>query len=213
MKRAKKLSVIALTMVLSLSLATGTLANNGKGKGLDTAPGQSVNFSKGVTTEVIVTENVTSEVRISENTSVNSYTVPMSAKTISEEHNVIIDTYIEKHNTKDEYREVVVTATVITTNTSSWDETTTVTTTTRMETPVTIIETIETTILHQGAPGSNGKILSVTSIPTIKEIEGESTVTTTSETEVTKSAITTETITENSDIDEKRSGWKIGHSN
>lgn len=215
MKKVKKLSVLTLTLMISLSLATGVMASNGKGngKGLETAPGQSVNFSKGVTTEVVVTENVTEEVRVDVETSSNTTTEPMSSTSEKIVEEVITTT--EKHPTKNEYRDVVTTTTKKVTTTSSWEESTTVTTTTITETPVTITETIETTIQHQGAPGSNGKVLNKSSvvIDTKEEVLGATVVNETSEITVTKGEISTETNTQILDTKKELNGWRIGHNN
>lgn len=207
----KKLFTGILATTLILGAGTGVLAQ-GKGKGQETAPGQSENFSKGITTEVVVTENVTEEVRIDEETSTNSTTEPKSFSSVEIVEEVV--TTIEKHPTKNEYRDVITTTTKKITNTSIWDETTTVTTTKTTETPVTITETIETTIQHHGAPGSNGKVLSENSIVIGKnEVLGEPVIKETSETTVTKGETRTETTTEVLDTKTERSGWKIGHNN
>ncbi|WEG16939.1 hypothetical protein PQ478_20935 [Alkalihalophilus pseudofirmus] len=208
MKKAQKLSVAVLTLILSVSFTTGAMANNGNGngKGLETAPGQSENFSKGVTTEVIVTTNETKGVEVN---SIESAVTETKTDTDITEERVVIKSNTEKHPTKNEYRDVTVTATVRTVTTSTWDETTTTTTTT--ETPVTVIETIETTITHQGAPGSNGKVLSESSKSSEKRVEGEPIVTVATTT--TKGELETSTVTEQIDEKEDKSGWKIGHNN
>ncbi|RSD22314.1 hypothetical protein [Mesobacillus subterraneus] len=212
MKRAKKVSVTALSLVLSISFASGAMASNGKAKGLENAPGQSENFSKGITTEVLVTKNVTEEVRVDVETSTNSTTEPKSSSLVKIVEESV--TTVEKHPTKNEYRDVITITIKEVTTTSTWDETTTLTTTTTTETPVTITETIETTIQHRGAPGSNGKLLLSDSVVIGKdEVKGDPLVSETSETTVTEGEVTSQTTSKVIDTKVERSGWKIGHNN
>lgn len=173
MIKGKKFTVIALSLMLTTGFASSALANNGKGAGLAEAPGQSENFSKGVTTLVDVTEKVsydTIEETFSEITSVTS--TPYS-ETIVGEPVVTVKSYEEKHPQQDWYRIITETTTSIPTTTRVWEETTTVTTHSSYETIVTITETTTTTSTHRGAPGSNGKQLSEVSVIDVTSVAGE----------------------------------------
>ncbi|MCT8140012.1 hypothetical protein H1D32_21380 [Anaerobacillus sp. CMMVII] len=207
MKKAKKLSVVVLTLLLSLSLTTGALASNGKGKGLETAPGQSANFSNGITTLVTTSEIVTEDLRVDRETSEESST---ETKSSTSEELVVVDTKVEKefHPAQNWFRYVTTTTTQKTTIQSSWDETTTITTTTTTETPLTITETTETTITHRGAPGSNGKVLSETSLTTKDVVEGVMEVVDIQTSEkVTKGDTTTEVINVTLLTNESKGDW------
>lgn len=190
MRTSKKLSVIALSFMLSVGFATGAMASNGKGVGLETAPGQSVNFSKGITTIVTTTENVTEDVLVDVETSSDSSNETKTSTSVEEVVSDVIKT-TERHPVQNWYREVFTTTTDTITTTSSWNETTTVTTTTTTETPVTITETTVTTLSHRGAPGSNGKVISENSVTTNGEVLGDAIVNTEYDTTVSTGEVTT----------------------
>jgi len=185
----KRMVAIGLTMVMVLGMTSMTFANNGKGKGLATAPGQDPNFSKGITTVVTIDEKVTEGTLVDVDTSTEYFTEDKTDST-SEKKITLELTGREDHNQQPWYREIFTETTETTTATLTWDETTTVTTTTTTETPVTITDTTVTTVLHRGAPVSNGKVLSETGENTKSEVEGESVVKQEDESVVTVGEIT-----------------------
>lgn len=173
MIKGKKLTVIALSLMLTTGFASGAMASNGKGAGLADAPGQSENFSKGVTTLVDVTENVSYDTKEETDSAVTSVTSAPGTSSVDGAPSVSVKSYIEYHPQHDWYRNVTETTTSITTTVSSWEDTTTVTTHYFYETPVTITETTTTTSTHRGAPGSNGKQLSHESVTDVTSVDGE----------------------------------------
>lgn len=205
MKNARKWSMAGLALAVMLSLAPAAMA-----KGTETAPGQAVNFSKGITTLISFKDVVTNSERV--NTSVSTTSSTERKSSIVEELVTTTTTITEKHPQHDQYRDVVTTTTKKIITTTSWDETTNVTTTTTTVTPITTTQNVKTTLMHQGAPGSNGKVLSTVTenIGQAIDVEGESVVTTNVETEVIegeKSVSVSEVIiSENKET----SGWKIG---
>ncbi|QHJ70578.1 hypothetical protein [Planococcus halotolerans] len=207
MIKGKKFTVIALSLMLTTGFASSALANNGKGAGLAEAPGQSENFSKGITTLVDVAEKVsydTIEETFSEITSVTS--TPFS-ETIVGEPVVTVKSYEEKHPSKDWYKIVTETTTSIPTTTRVWEDTTTVTTHYSYETLVTITETTTTTSTHRGAPGSNGKHLSEVSVIDVTSVAGEKVLLGSEDTEVVTPGEVTETTTSSVSTKTLKSDW------
>lgn len=196
----KKILSIILVLVLVLSMSGMAFANNGKGKGLETAPGQDANFSKGITTIVttneVVSEDEIVDIETSSESSVEPKVDTKVEKVVTEELVKVYHQNAFKEDSKQPgwYRYDTVRTTVTDTTTSTWDEITTVTTTTTTVTSITTVETIEITLKHRGAPGSNGEVISetsrtISSIPT----KGEPEVTTETSTEVTSGEATTTT--------------------
>ncbi|WP_147433985.1 hypothetical protein [Planomicrobium sp. Y74] len=165
--------MIVLSLMLTTGFASGAMASNGKGVGLADAPGQSENFSKGVTTLVDVDEKVSYETIEETSSAVTSVTTKTVSESVDSEPIVIVNTYEEKHQKHDWYRTVTETTTSITTTVSTWEETATVTTHYFYETPVTFTETTTTTSTHRGAPGSNGKQLGEVSVTDTTSVAGE----------------------------------------
>lgn len=207
MIKGKKFTVIALSLMLTTGFASSALANNGKGGGLAHAPGQSENFSKGVTTNVDVTENVSYDTKEETDSAITSTTVTPGTSTVVGEPVVSVKTYEEKHPQQDWYRIVTETTTSVTTTVSTWEDTTTVTTHYVYEIPVTITETTTTTSTHRGAPGSNGKQLSEVSITDVNSVDGERVMVDSHEvTEVTKGNVT-ETDSASTETVVKKDEW------
>lgn len=208
MRKKLGVAVLATTLVFGGSSLSALAA--GKGKGLETAPGQSENFSKGISTELITTQNVTEDVIIDKQTATDSDTV--TKETITTKDYIVVEEKVENHPTKNESRIVKVKKYLTDTTTATWDETTTTFTTTTTTTPVTITETIETLITHQGAPGSNGKVLSEASTSKINEVKGEpvSEVSVTSETSKGEVSVSTKTTTNKTETE--TTGWAIGQN-
>lgn len=207
MIKGKKFTVIALSLMLTTGFASSALANNGKGAGLAEAPGQSENFSKGITTLVDVSEIVsydTIEETSSEITSVTS--TPFSESVVGEPV-VTVKTYEEKHPQQDWYRIVTETTTSIPTTTKEWEETTTVTTHYSYETLVTITETTTTTSTHRGAPGSNGKQFSDVSVVDVNSVAGEKVLVGSEDTEAVTTSEVTETISFTEKTEKKPGNW------
>lgn len=199
-------------MVLGISGIA--LANNGKGKGLETAPGQSENFSKGITT-VVAVEEVTVEsedidVQVSEDSTTETKSETTVTTNTTEEQVKVFHPNAHKQDSNQPgwYRYDTIVTTVTTTIISTWDETTTVTTTTTTVTPITTVEIIETTIQHRGAPGSNGEVISETS-QTISSVttEGEQVITTETSTVVTLGEVTTTSSSVTSSETIEGEGW------
>jgi hypothetical protein len=178
----KKLIALVLTTSLVLGLTTGAMA---------AAPGQAVNFSKGVTTVVTTNKEVNTVIEtgtiIHDPVSVNS--VPQSSVSTDVTHGTSVVT-IEKHPVQDWTREVTTVPVTTVTTTTSWNDVTYETITDRTETPVTTTITTTTTILHQGAPGSNGKLISSDSVVTTEVTRGQTVV-------VSSEVTNTETVKEN----------------
>ncbi len=168
MNKMKKMSIFTLTLIFSMSLATGALAGNGKAH----APGQSENFHKGITTEVTTSEDVYEKNLYDTDVSESKETVP---KVKTYEKDPVVTEIVEKeeHSSQDWYRLRTTTTTETTTVTETWNEVTTTKTTDFIETPVTITKTTVTTNEHRGAPGSSGKHLGETSETTVDKIKGE----------------------------------------
>mgnify|MGYP000875932529 CR=1 FL=1 len=196
----KKIVALVMITAIMLGMPSMTFANNGRGKGLATAPGQSENFSKGITTVVtlreVTIESEDIDIGTSEYSIVEAKFETTVVTNLSEEQ---VKVYHENaHNPGSNqagwYRYDTIKTTVITTTTLSWDETTTITETTTTVIPIITIETIETTLQHRGAPGSNGEVLGETS-RTISSVstEGKPVVTTETTTEVTIGEVTTTT--------------------
>jgi hypothetical protein len=168
MKKVKKMSIFALTLVLSMSLATGALASNGK----DSAPGQSENFHKGITTEVTTSEEVYDKT-IYDTEVTDDFEIVPKQKTYEKDPVVTEEVTREEHPSQDWYRYKTTTTTETTTVTETWNEEITTITTKFIETPVTVTKTTVITSEHRGAPGSNGKHLGETSEITIDKVKGE----------------------------------------
>jgi hypothetical protein len=168
MNKMKKMSIFTLTLIFSMSLATGALAGNGKAH----APGQSENFHKGITTEVTTSEDVHEKTLYDTEVSESKETVP---KVKTYEKDPVVTEIVEKeyHQQHDRYRYVTTTTTETTTVTETWNEVTTTKTTNFIETPMTITKTTVTTSEHRGAPGSSGKHLGETSETTVDKVKGE----------------------------------------
>lgn len=210
----KKVLAVVLVLVMVLGMSSMGFANNGKGKGLATAPGQAPNFSKGITTLVTANEVVTEDENVDVQTSTNS---PLETKS---ETNVTTETTEEQvkvyhenahkpgSNQEGWYRYDTIITTVTTTTTRTWDEITTITTTTTTVTPITTVETIETTIQHRGAPGSDGEVISETSRTLSSvSIEGDPVVTIETNTEVTKGEVATTTSSQTYSETIEGQGW------
>lgn len=200
MIKGKKFTVIALSLMLTTSFASGALANNGKGGGLADAPGQSENFSKGVTTVVDVTENVSHATREETSSAITSVTTTPVTESVAGEPVVTVRYYEEKHPAQDWTRIVKETTTSITTTVRTWDETTAVTTHSLYEVPVTITETTTTTSTHRGAPGSNGKQLSEIAVTDTQSVDGEWVLLSTKDDSVVTNGEVAETINTASEI-------------
>ncbi len=186
----KILVTISLILVLTLCFSTLAFASNGKGKGLATAPGQAPNFSKGITTLVTTDTNIIESEIVDVKKSEVEQTVPMISTDVRT--NVTERTVTVYHPTKNWYRIDTIISTQQVTTIRTWDETYTVVTTTRTVTPVSTPETIETTILHRGAPGSDGEVISKTSVTFLGTPSyGTPVVTPVSETFITIGEVTT----------------------
>ncbi len=187
----KKILASALTLTLLFSLSNIAMASTGKGNGLATAPGQSTTFSKGVTTIVTVTTN---DVHSTEtNTIVSEPIVATVSKSDSASVVTGMEVITENHNTHEWTRQLTKTET--TTTTTTWDEITSKTTTTLVNTPVTTTYTTVTTVMHQGAPGSNGKVISNNSITSISNVEyGTSVTSSTDHSETTTQNVNTTSV-------------------
>lgn len=207
MIRGKTLTAIALSAVLTTGFASGAMASNGKGAGLAEAPGQSENFSKGVTTLVDVSQKVSYDTKEESSSAVTSVTSTPQTDSVDSNPVITTNSYTEKHPVHNWYRNVTETTTSITTTVSAWDETTTVTTHYYYEIPVTITETTTTTSTHRGAPGSNGKQLSEVSVTDSTSVDGERVlVGTKDDPAVTKGDVTKTTSTATDTVTEK-SEW------
>lgn len=208
MKNVRRWSVVGLALAVFISLAPAALA-----KGLETAPGQAENFSKGITTITSFKDEVTYGEEV--NTSVSTQSSTENKSNESEELVITNATRTEKHPTKDLYRDVITTTTKKVTTTTSWDETTNVTTTTTTVTPITIMQKVKTTLMHRGAPGSNGKVLSevTENVGAATVVKGEPVVSTDEETEVIVGDKTVSTSEVVINIEEKTTGWAVGHYN
>lgn len=179
MKKMSKVLVSALCLVLVASSFSAALAN-GRGQGLTTAPGQAVNFSKGITTIITTSEEVTESVLENIVVEQSISTEQQSAIDVNEQIVSVVTDYI-KHQQYDtlghpHYRHVkertTTTKEVVTTE-LTWDETTTTSVTTVTGTPVTTTVTTTTTVMHQGAPGSNGKVISEVTETNSVDVFGE----------------------------------------
>ena len=207
MIKGKKLTVIALSLMLTTGFASGAMASNGKGAGLAQAPGQSENFSKGVTTLVDVTEKVSSDTKEETSSAVTSVTKAPGSASVDSEPVVTVKSYKEKHSSQNWYRNVTETTTSITTTVSKWEDTTTVTTHSFYETPVTITETTTTTSTHRGAPGSNGKQLNEVSVTDKTSVAGERVLVDSKDVPVVTKGDVTETISSSSNTVTEKSDW------
>lgn len=216
----KKVSMLVFVLMLFSSVSSAAFAaGNGDNKGKATAPGQSVNFSKGVTTIVTTTETVEhdSEIDVQESTEYSD--VPMSETlapvTLEPVETITIEESKEFCNNghkqenceiKHKYRTIITEDTITTTNT--WVETTAITTTTTTVTPVTTTVTTVTTTQHQGAPGSNGKFIGETSTSTSVAVKGDPVTTSTQETNITNGPVSSTSVTTTMTLSNTVSGWK-----
>ncbi|MDN7241698.1 hypothetical protein QWY14_07825 [Planococcus sp. N028] len=207
MIKGKKITVIALSLMLTTGFASGAMASNGKGAGLEKAPGQSENFSKGVTTLVDVSETVSYDTLKETSSAVTSVTSTPDTASVDGAPVVTVNSYQEKHPQQKWYRTVTVTTTSITTTVSEWEDTTTVTTHYFYETPVTITDTTTTTSTHRGAPGSNGKQLSEVSVTDQKSVAGEKVLVDSADYPVVTKGAVTETASTTSNTVTVKGDW------
>lgn len=207
MIKGKKFTVIALSLMLTTGFASGAMASNGKGAGLSEAPGQSENFYKGVTTLVDVTESVSYDTKEETSSAITSVTSSPGTVSADSEPIVTVKSYEEKHPVHNWYRNVTQTTTTITSTVSTWLDTTTVTTHYFYEIPVTITETTTTTSTHRGAPGSNGKQLSLASVTETQSVDGERVLVDSKEESVVTTGDVTETTSTSSETSTVNGGW------
>jgi hypothetical protein len=172
MKTLKQVSIVLLTLLFTLSFATSAFASAGK----DYAPGQSESFSKGITTKVIVTEDVQEKTLHKKDVSFDTKT-EKKEKSYTKKPVVTKDKTKEYHKKHNWYRYVTTTKTDTTTVHKTWDEVTKTKTTKFIEIPVTITKKTVTTIKHRGAPGSNGKKISETTETFTDKVKGKPKVT------------------------------------
>lgn len=215
----KKISMLVFVLMLFFSVSSAVFAaGNGDNKGKATAPGQSVNFSKGVTTIVTTTETVEHNSKIDVQESTEYSYVPMSETLAPVTSEPVVTTTIvdskefcnsghkqENCEIKHKYRTIITQDTITTTNT--WVETTAMTTTTTTVTPVTTTVTTVTKTQHQGAPGSNGKFIGETSTSTSVDVIGDPVTTSTQETKITNGPVSSTPVTTTKTLSDNVSGW------
>ena len=193
--------------MLTTGFASSASANKRKGAGLAEAPGQSVNFSKGVTTLVDVFEKISYDTIEETSSEITSVTCIPFSKSVVGEPVVTVKTFEKKHPQQDWYRIVTETTTSIPTTTKEWEETTTVTMHYTYKTPVTITETTTTTSTHRGAPGSNGKQLSDVSVVDVNSVAGKKVLVGSEDTEAVTTSEVTETTTTSVSTKTHKGDW------
>jgi hypothetical protein len=213
---------ITLLLVLVLTLSFTSLAAAATTSGKATAPGQADNFSKGITTEVTVSEIVpTPHVTTETNTATEIRLV--SSNIVSVTGTPVITTFVDKSNVVGYvehthftgyfaplYSKTTTTVTPISNTQVSTYASYNVTYTRTVST----YYKIKRTVMHYGAPGSNGKVISDVSEEVVDHIvygawveQSATEITGTQYTVTTKLADTDTTVTEYSTV---QGGYALG---